>query len=327
MRATRSESRTVCRRTRAVSRSARSPAAWPAVSFTRLRSSRSANATSSVSSPRHATRRSRVASVRKPRRLYKPVNSSTSAKSRSAAWSRLRSIAWRNARARRSPSRSPFTRKSCAPARTASSPWRSSSESERNRNGTAGARARHPGEVEKPRPAGRGPARRTRLATPPFPPACKMADEAPAAQSRVSRRRRLEQRHQRPLVLEQPAFAIQAAAEAGQLAARPDHAVTGDDDGDRVLAVGGAHGASGARVAEAPRQLAVARGGAVGDGAEEVPHLLLEGRAGRVERQVERRPGAGEGLVSLVPSPGEQRAGGALAPSLPPRPPRRSVPP
>src|SRR3989442_3118527 len=71
------------------------------------------------------------------------------------------------------------------------------------------------------------------LAHPPCPPACKMADEAPAAQSRVSRRRRLEQRHQRPLVLEQPAFAIQAAAEAGQLAARPDHAVTGDDDGDR----------------------------------------------------------------------------------------------
>src|SRR2546421_7604825 len=45
IRATRSESRKVCRRSAAVSRKARSPTAWPAASFTPFRSSRSANAT------------------------------------------------------------------------------------------------------------------------------------------------------------------------------------------------------------------------------------------------------------------------------------------
>src|SRR2546426_950687 len=85
IRATRSESRNARRSSAAVSRSARSPTAWPAVSFTRFNSSRSANTTSSVSSPRRATRRSRVASVRKPRRVYKPLSSSTSAQSSSAA--------------------------------------------------------------------------------------------------------------------------------------------------------------------------------------------------------------------------------------------------
>src|SRR5438094_3219837 len=135
----------------------------------------------------------------------------------------------------------------------------------------------------------------------------------------------LEQRHQRPLVLEQPAFAVQAAAEAGQLPPRPDHAVTGNDDRNWVFAVGGAHSAGGAGVAEPAGQLAIARGGAVGDGAEQIPHHTLERRAGRVERQIERRPGAGEVLLQLVPSPGEQRAGGAVAVVLPRRPPLHSV--
>src|SRR5207249_5615814 len=52
---------------------------------------------------------------------------------------------------------------------------------------------------------------------------------------------RRSQSQQRSLVLEQPAFAIQAAAEAGELAARPDHAVAGDNDGDGGLTRGGAH--------------------------------------------------------------------------------------
>src|SRR6266700_1165048 len=166
---------------------------------------------------------------------------------------------------------------------------------------------------------------RATMPNPPVPPLARWRTRPRLHNRTCPRRRRLEQRHQRPLMLEQPAFAIQAAAEAGQLTARPDHAVTGHDDGDRVLAVGGAHGASGARVAEAPRQLAVARGGAVGDGAEEIPHLPLEGRAGRLERQVERRPGAGEVLLQLVPSPGEQRAGGAVAVVLSARPPLHFV--
>jgi len=50
-------------------------------------------------------------------------------------------------------------------------------------------------------------------------------------------------------VLEQPTLAVEAAAEACQVAARTDHAVAGDDDGDGVPAVGGADGAGGVRIA------------------------------------------------------------------------------
>src|SRR2546427_4968629 len=64
--------------------------------------------------------------------------------------------------------------------------------------------------------------------------------------------------HDRPLVLEQPALAVQAAAEARQLAARAHDAVAGDDDRDGVLAVGRTDRARGADVAEATSQLAVA---------------------------------------------------------------------
>src|SRR2546427_11041148 len=67
---------------------------------------------------------------------------------------------------------------------------------------------------------------------------------------------RLEPERQRdPFVLKQPALAVQAAAEASPPAARPDHTVAGDDDGDGVLAVGGADGAAGARSRQAPAQL------------------------------------------------------------------------
>src|SRR5439155_27373352 len=79
-----------------------------------------------------------------------------------------------------------------------------------------------------------------------------------------------------PFVLQQPALAVQAAAEARELAARADHPVAGDDDGDRVLSVGRADGAGGARVAEAARQLAIAHRRAVGDGPQGVPDTPLE---------------------------------------------------
>src|SRR5207244_9451429 len=53
------------------------------------------------------------------------------------------------------------------------------------------------------------------------------------------------QRQQGPLVLEQPTLAVEAAAVACQLPARSHHTVAGDDDGDRVLAVGRPNGAGG----------------------------------------------------------------------------------
>src|SRR2546426_4624735 len=106
--------------------------------------------------------------------------------------------------------------------------------------------------------------------------------------------------HDRPLVLQQPTLAVQAAAEAGQLAARADHAVAGDDDRDGVLAVRCPDRTRRSDVAQAARQLAVAHGRAVGDGAEGVPHLALEIGPRGVEGQFERRARAGEVLAQLL---------------------------
>src|SRR3989442_4320956 len=120
----------------------------------------------------------------------------------------------------------------------------------------------------------------------------------------------LGERQQRALVLEEPAFAIQAAAETGELAARTDHAVAGDDDGDRVLPVGRTYCAGGADVAQATSQLAVAHGGAVRDDEEGAPHAPLKRRAGRVQGKVERRASLGEVLRQLLAGPGEVTARG-----------------
>src|SRR3989442_1027819 len=130
---------------------------------------------------------------------------------------------------------------------------------------------------------------------------------------------RLEPERQRdPFVLKQPALAVQAAAEASQLAARPDHTVAGDDDGDGVLAVGGADGAGGARAVEAARQLTVARGRAVRDGTQGVPHAPLKRGASRGERQVEGRAGAREVLAQLLAGASEYGACGTAAVVLEP---------
>ena len=59
-------------------------------------------------------------------------------------------------------------------------------------------------------------------------------------------------------VVDQPRLAVEAAAVAGQRSGRSDHAVAGDDDRDRIGAVGGADGARGAGRAERLRDRAVA---------------------------------------------------------------------
>jgi len=100
-------------------------------------------------------------------------------------------------------------------------------------------------------------------------------------------------------VVEQPALAGQAAAVAGERAVGADHAVAGDDDADRVAAVGQAHGAGGCGTAELLGERAVRRGGAVGNCLQRLPHLLVEGRADRGEPQVERGASAGEVFAEL----------------------------
>src|ERR1700712_1630713 len=69
---------------------------------------------------------------------------------------------------------------------------------------------------------------------------------------------------------------------------------------DRVAAVRPAHGAAGARAADAPRDLGVRRRLAVRDRAQLLPYAPLEGRAGRrLELEGEGGPLAREVLLEL----------------------------
>src|SRR5207245_1086329 len=65
-------------------------------------------------------------------------------------------------------------------------------------------------------------------------------------------------------------------------------------------------------------QLAVARGGAVGDGAKQLPHATLKRGAGGFQGEVERRAGAREVLGQLPAGSSEQFARGAAAVVLDP---------
>src|SRR5947209_822584 len=102
------------------------------------------------------------------------------------------------------------------------------------------------------------------------------------------------------LQVEQPALAVDAAAVPGQLAVAADDAVAGNDDGDRVLAVGQPDGAAGFGVADPLGQLAVGDGLAVGNVCKCLPYPPLEQRAGRRQRQLEGRAPAVEVLVELA---------------------------
>src|SRR5207249_1821073 len=102
-----------------------------------------------------------------------------------------------------------------------------------------------------------------------------------------------------PLMLEQPAFAFDAAAEAGEVTVRTDHPMAGHDDRDRIFAVGGAHRPGLSRTPETFRKLTVTGRCAVGDGAKEIPDAAFELRARRVQWDVERRAHTGEVLAEL----------------------------
>src|SRR5882757_8833080 len=111
--------------------------------------------------------------------------------------------------------------------------------------------------------------------------------------------RRLE-RQAPPFDLQQARLRLKAAAEAGERAVRADHPMTGDDDRDRVGAVGPAHRAGGAGAADLFCDLAVAAGLAEGDPLQRIPDRALEGRPLGGEREVEIVARAGEVLRELA---------------------------
>src|SRR5438094_10039500 len=95
--------------------------------------------------------------------------------------------------------------------------------------------------------------------------------------------------------------------------------MAGDDDGDRIFPVGGAHGAGEAHVAQAARQVAIAPGGPVRDGAQDIPHAPLKRRAGGVQGDVEGRGGPAEVVGEVLAGSGEETTGLSASVPLPAR--------
>jgi hypothetical protein len=87
-------------------------------------------------------------------------------------------------------------------------------------------------------------------------------------------------------VIDEPRFAIEGAAVAGQRAGRSDHAVTRHDDRDRVRTICGADRARRTLRPQRLRDRPVTRRPAGGNGEERRPHALLERGAAHVERQI-----------------------------------------
>ena len=87
--------------------------------------------------------------------------------------------------------------------------------------------------------------------------------------------------------IEQVLFAPQAATVAAEVAVLLDDAVTGDDDGNGVSAVGQPHGPAGCRLPDVGGELFIAPGASAGDVPQAVPHFLLKDGTDRLERHFE----------------------------------------
>lgn len=90
----------------------------------------------------------------------------------------------------------------------------------------------------------------------------------------------------RLLMVEEPAFALDAAAVSGERSIGSDDAVAGHNDRDRIGAVGCAYGSHGIGMADLRGELAVGGRFSAGNGAEGAPHLLLKGCAAGVDLEV-----------------------------------------
>ena len=99
---------------------------------------------------------------------------------------------------------------------------------------------------------------------------------------------------------EKGGFAGESAGVAGERASRAEHAVAGDDDGDRIAADRPADGPGGA--VKRRGQPAVGHGLPVGDVLKQGPHPQLEGRAEEMKGRREVRNLSGE--IEVQPSGG-----------------------
>ena len=104
----------------------------------------------------------------------------------------------------------------------------------------------------------------------PFRPICCSNDTDLAAESAVVGELAVFE-----LQAEQRFLRVEAAAEAGQVAAGADHPVAGDDDRNRVSAIGGTDRADRFRAADPLGDVAVGAGRAVGDLLQLLEHAQI----------------------------------------------------
>ena len=101
-------------------------------------------------------------------------------------------------------------------------------------------------------------------------------------------------------MVEEETFEADTPGVAAKGAIRCDDTVTGNDDGQRVVVVGAAHGARGTGLPQRGRQFAIGRGRAVRQTLQRLPHFQLEGGAPRQQGQIEVAQRAGEITGQLI---------------------------
>ena len=101
-------------------------------------------------------------------------------------------------------------------------------------------------------------------------------------------------------MIEQPLFTPQPTSVTGEFAVLADDAVTGDNNGQTVIAIGFGNRAYGFRLTQDLGLLLVGTYGSIGYGLQSLPHLLLENRAGQSQRHCKGLPFAGKIIGKFV---------------------------
>ncbi len=109
-----------------------------------------------------------------------------------------------------------------------------------------------------------------------------------------------------PFEGEQELFARQTAGVTGQLAARTDDPMAGNDDRNRIVIVGTAYGPRSLRITCPTGDFAVSHGLSIRNFREDLPNFLPIRGSLRFKRQIERGAFSGEIFIQLFRRPLEQ---------------------
>ena len=109
----------------------------------------------------------------------------------------------------------------------------------------------------------------------------------------------LESRHF-PLVIEQPLLTRQSAAVAGKRSVGADHAMAGDDDAAKIIAIRARNGADRSRLSDTPGDVSVGTRFTGGNLQQLIPNAPLKFGAAWRERQRKNFPLAIEIFIDFV---------------------------